>query len=569
MNAAEQAAERVRRSRELAAENTAAVMRLAARTGLSVRRGLSMTGLLSCASHSVHDEWMHWMLKHQGQNFKRFGKSSTGTLTEEEIAQSMHSFEEEKYEVEAAAHDDDPTTRPGKSEVPRQRVLEQALKFRADSELDRMLLSAWQGPVDGALHLLGNLPATAGDGEESMLASPIFANPRGLSAVRTTPLSRKSEQRLARLAQPPGHRMHGSTNLDEQFQAADARPRTPLPIPEHLMEQVRAGNLTMAEYKAALKEYESRQRRHSPCLVVSSPAGGSPTPKSRRPRSAAPGRDRFDRELEVVAAACWAGDELAGREYTRGLSALGMARVVRRVKDETVAGLLSDGKDSQQNEEEQPGVHQEHQASPPEEHRRADLKAAIGTRTTLLHIAAAKGHASVVAALLGPPDRDGRPSPDGLAHVNAENGQRCTALIAAVMASSSVSANQLHEVVSALILAGADVNAVGSCGVSALQVAAADGHVAVVQSLLAAGAAVNATWDGGATALLLAAQHGHLDVCKALILAGADVMCSDVDGLTPLMAAAMSGHEPVAEELLRHAVEKVAARTGRVAPTKK
>ena len=508
------------------------------------------------------------MLKHHGQNFKRFGKSSTGILTEEEIAQSMHSFEEEKYEEEAAAHDDDLTTRPGRSEVPRQRVLEQALKLRAGSELDRMLLSAWQGPVDGALHLLGNLPARAGDSKESVLASPIFANPRGLSAVQTTPLSRKSKLHLARLAQPPGHWMPDSTNLDEQFQAADALPRAPSPTPAQLMEQVRCGSLTMAEYKAALKQYELRQRRQSPRLAVSSSAGGSPTPTNRRPRSAAPGRDRFDRELEVVAAACWTGDELAVREYARGLSALGMARVVRRVKDETVVGLLSGSEDLQQNEEEQPGVH-ELQASPRDQQRRADLKAAIGTRTTLLHIAAAMGHARVVVALLGPPDKDGRPGPDGLAHVNAENGQRCTALIAAVMASSSVSAEQLHEVVSALISAGADVNAVGSCGVSALQVAAADGHVAVVQSLLAAGAAVNATWDGGATALLLAAQHGHLDVCVELILAGADVMRSDVNGLTPLMAAAMSGHEPVAEELLRHAVEKVAARTGRMASPNK
>ncbi len=583
----EQAAERIRQSREDGVEDAAKVMRLAAKAGVNLRKtgGLTMTGLLSCASHSEHDEWMHWMLKHQGRNFKRFSKSHAGALTEPDIAESMHAFEEEKYEAEEAANDGDPTTFADESasEVPRQRALEQALKFKADTQLDRLLLSVWKGEVDEALGLLGNLPSTIGsedaEAKESVLASPIFANPRGLSTVRASKLSHQSAQYLARLAQPTAR-----ANLDEQFQAASKRVASP--TPQQMMDQVRSGELTMAQYKVLRENYERRQCQREAYekrqLASPVPTEGhiSPGPVSRRPRSAPPGRDRFARDLEAAAAACWAGDEIVAREYTRGLPAIGLARVVRRVKGDTVARLLSGssrqsidvrvsdtrvdirGPQQKQNAEEQADVqkHTDEQYQVFE-----NLKAAIGTGTTLLHIAAAKGHANVVAALLSPLHKDGRPNPDGLAHVNAQNEQGCSALLAAVMASSSVSAEQLQNVVSALISAGADVNASGSYGVSALQIAAADGHVGVVQSLLGAGAAVNDAWDGGATALLLAAQHGHLEVCVLLILAGADVLCSDADGLTPLMAAAMSGHEAVAAELLRHATEKIASRTGRAA----
>jgi hypothetical protein len=558
----EQIAERIRQSKEDSTEDAAKVMQLAAKAGVNLQAtgGLTMTGLLLCSSHSEHDEWMHWMLKQQGRNFRRFGKPKTGALTEPDIAESLHAFQQEKYEAVAAAHDDDPRTNIDESalEIPRQRALEQALKFKADTPLDRLLLSAWKGEVDGALGLLGNLPATTSedaDVKESVLTLPIFANPRGLTTVRSSKLSRRSAQYLARLAQPTTR-----ANLDEQFQAVSTC--APSPTLEEMMDQVRSGELTMAQYKVLREAHERRQRnKQQPQLLASPPTGGrtSPGPMSRRPRSGPPGRDRFARDLEVAATACWMGDEVAAREYTRRLPAIGIARVVRRVKDETVARLLSDSNRRNLAWDPQHKQNEEQQAY-------EDLEAALGTRTTLLHIAAAKGHANAVAALLGPPHKDGRPNPDGLAHVNAQNEQGCTALVAAVMAASSVSAEVLKNVVSVLISAGADVNALGSYGVSALQIAAADGHVGVVQSLLGAGAAVNAAWDGGATALLLAAQRGHLEVCELLILTGADVMCSDANGLTPLAAAAISGHEAVALELLRHTAEKTASRTGRIAP---
>jgi hypothetical protein len=604
-------AERVQESQQTAERNAAAVMRLAAKAGLKAHdvnstsgltHGLSMTGLLLSASHSQFDEWMHWMLKDRGQNFKRYSgggggsgggrdtptspqhdrrrrgggasssrpQSAAGTLNQADIAYAMHMFYEEEHLVAAGAKDDDPSTNLV-VETPRQRLLEQALKSRAHSELDRMLLSAWKGPVDDALDLLGNAPGAAevaaadDEPKDSVLASPIFANPRGLSAVRPSRLSRESEQHLTRLAQPLVRLapQDAIADLNARFEDVDSPP--PPPTKEELMDEVRAGRLTVKEYKAALEVAEARLRRQpSPLLGAPATAGGRISPGGapvRRPASA-PGHDRFDRELDAAAADCWEGDAVAARQYTRRLPAVGMARTVRRLKAQTVTALLNriDSHDQSEDGVEDSSGQEAEQAQAQEQrrHHRADLEAAIGTRTTLLHVAAARGHAAVITALLGRPDKAGRPNPNGLAIVDAENEQRCTALIAAVMAAagSSSTEEQVSEVVTALLDGGADVNARGGCGVSALQIAAADGRVSLVQTLLGAGAAVNDAWDGGATALLLAAQSGHLEVCVVLILAGADVVRADSDGLTPLLAAAMGGHEAVAVEIMRHAVAR-------------
>lgn len=480
-----------------AAEAAADVMQLAAKAGCNLHAtgGLTMTGLLSYISRTKHDEWMHWVLQNQGRNFKRFS-GADGILSEQHIAQSMNMFDEEKHMAEVAAADDDPNTRPSELavEVPRQRTLEQALRLRASSELDRMLLSTWEGPIDDAVHLLGHNPEVMVNSSEApvgstLLASPIFANPRGLTATRAPRLPRLLEQKLARLAQPTRRTVPCSSDGDSESTHLDA------PVIQ------------------------------SDCVRFS--------PKVQRPRSAAPLRDRFDLELDAAASACWAGDERAAREYTQRLQAVGMARTVRRINNHTVADLLK--------------------TSALDGQERADMEAALGTRTTLLHIAAANGHPNVVAALLGPSGKNGRQPPHGRAIINAANDQRCTALIAAVMTCSSVAADRSARVVSTLISAGANVNALGNCGVSALNVAAAEGHAVVVRSLLSAGGAVDAAWEGGATSLLLAAQQGHLDVCQTLLLAGADAMRSDADGLTPLMAAAMNGHEAVAAEVMRYA----------------
>ena len=79
-----------------------------------------------------------------------------------------------------------------------------------------------------------------------------------------------------------------------------------------------------------------------------------------------------------------------------------------------------------------------------------------------------------------------------------------------------------HEaVVSALLAAGADKNAVRQDGATPLCAAAWFGHKAVVSALLAAGAEKNAQAQDGATPLILAARNGHAAVVSVLSAAGA------------------------------------------------
>ena len=100
----------------------------------------------------------------------------------------------------------------------------------------------------------------------------------------------------------------------------------------------------------------------------------------------------------------------------------------------------------------------------------------------------------------------------------------------------------------ALIAAGADVNAKGKAGKTALLVAAENGQVDNVNLLIAAGADVNATDNRGSTSLIFAARLGSLDCVKALIAAGADV--KNNNGYTALTLAADNGHAGCVKALM-------------------
>ena len=296
-------------------------------------------------------------------------------------------------------------------------------------------------------------------------------------------------------------------------------------------------------------------------LAPASPAGAA----ARRPSLDAAAKD-----LARTARACWDGDADVVSEHVAGLAQMGLAASARRVKDHTIAQLLRPLRD------EAPEV-------------AGQLAAAIGTDTTLLHVAAARAHWEAVEALLPPQGAGRRPASAGSARggstdrcVDTLNDQRCTALLAAVLGGSQAPPEALLRVVGLLLAAGADANAPGvrtarqpaanappdaasQCcwvvvlllqkrGVRPLHAAATNGLAEVCRALLAAGAAADAPFEGGGTALLLAAQWGHEGVARVLIEAGCDVMSSDGDGLTPLMAAAIGGHEQLAMLIMREAV---------------
>jgi uncharacterized protein len=96
------------------------------------------------------------------------------------------------------------------------------------------------------------------------------------------------------------------------------------------------------------------------------------------------------------------------------------------------------------------------------------------------------------------------------------------------------------SVVSALLAAGADVNAVDRLGFTALFHACHNGdedrgYPDVVTALLAAGADKEARIGYGVRVLMYAAGHGEAGVVEALLAAGADPLARNEGGRTALM----------------------------------
>lgn len=83
--------------------------------------------------------------------------------------------------------------------------------------------------------------------------------------------------------------------------------------------------------------------------------------------------------------------------------------------------------------------------------------------------------------------------------------------------------------------------------------AAANGHGGVISALLQAGALVDARDGRGQRAVVVAAYHGRLDVCRQLLKAGARIepapQSAPDDELSALLAAVFSGNHAIAELL--------------------
>ena len=104
--------------------------------------------------------------------------------------------------------------------------------------------------------------------------------------------------------------------------------------------------------------------------------------------------------------------------------------------------------------------------------------------------------------------------------------------------------NRRMEILKLLMAHGAQINAVGGDGDTALHVAARYGRKAAAEMFLARGVDLNARnagggsgWDpepSGQTALLLALRHGFINVAQLLLDQGADVNVADSTGETPL-----------------------------------
>ena len=104
---------------------------------------------------------------------------------------------------------------------------------------------------------------------------------------------------------------------------------------------------------------------------------------------------------------------------------------------------------------------------------------------------------------------------------------------------------------------GAALHAKNNQGVSALIIAANNGHHEAVKVLIDAGAHIDDYSNNGRTPLIWAAWWGHLKVVEVLLNHNAHVNEQDNHGMTPLMSATVNGHIGVVELLLKHGKSKV------------
>jgi ankyrin repeat protein len=88
-----------------------------------------------------------------------------------------------------------------------------------------------------------------------------------------------------------------------------------------------------------------------------------------------------------------------------------------------------------------------------------------------------------------------------------------------------------------LITLGADVNAIGNGGVTALIIAVEKKQIKTARTLLDSGAEINARSKTGVSALIIASKRGALKMAEMLIAHGAEIDIADNNGETPIVVA--------------------------------
>jgi len=114
----------------------------------------------------------------------------------------------------------------------------------------------------------------------------------------------------------------------------------------------------------------------------------------------------------------------------------------------------------------------------------------------------------------------------------------------------AVQSNDLPTALRLLSVKGANVNAAGPDGSTAIMYAAANGSLDLVRALIKTGADVKLKNQLGTSAITEAAIIGSAPILDALLKAGADPNFRTTNGETPIMAAARSGKVDAAKVLL-------------------
>jgi ankyrin repeat protein len=158
--------------------------------------------------------------------------------------------------------------------------------------------------------------------------------------------------------------------------------------------------------------------------------------------------------------------------------------------------------------------------------------------STLLHIAAQRGHAAVTDQLIA-----------ARCNVDCQAKYGATPLFIAAYHGHAAVTTQL-------IVARCNVDLQTQTAATPLRIATQQGHASVTEQLIAAGSNVNFQQPkDGATPLHIAAHQGHAVIAKQLLAARCDINLQDTGGNTALEVAEFQGQHIVAK-LLEEEEEK-------------
>ncbi|CAK9041788.1 unnamed protein product [Durusdinium trenchii] len=218
-------------------------------------------------------------------------------------------------------------------------------------------------------------------------------------------------------------------------------------------------------------------------------------------------------------------------------------------------------------------------------HKGADVESTDAYGNTALCLAASNGQTSIVTLLYDARADLNQASADGCTPLHHATYYGCHAIVeflcekrvdlqrrnrnGATPLMHAAQQNDLHSVqhLGSLLDDPLAINAKRGDGATALNLAAALGHVEVVESLCDLRADPNACANHMVTPLLLAAREGHLAVVQLLVEHRAELECQAATGATALSIASRMGHSEVVHGLLQAKAEigqalSVAAQAG-------